>query len=390
MQIPENHREPFAKEQRIGADTSRVVKIAHTVPFNRNMCPPAGTPDYMAPAAKRPRTKATDGMELRYSRGDRFNLQVPGSTEFTGDYVINTDGRVVLPFTGAIQAAGLTNTELSRRVEQTLIRAKLFNPEDFRVAVRPVLYAPINVTVAGAVFLPGRYTINNVTPADKNERALLKSGDSPLDRFVAPALRAAGGVRPDANLAKVVVQRRGQRYDLDWQGALTGAHVDDMALEDGDHVQVTESGCFQSALVRPSQITVPGVRIFLSNMTSPLPNNPNVSPHATGMPYGTRFLTALVSGNCVGGSRASNARRYGVLISRNPKTLETQVIQRSIEELVLSADRDSLNPYLMPDDAIACYDSAVTDIREIATTLQMLVLPANTGALGLAATRGLR
>ena len=85
-----------------------------------------------------------------------------------------------------------------------------------------------------------------------------------------------------------------------------------------------------------------------------------------------------MSTNCVGGSIASNARRFGVLISRNPKTLKTEVIQRSIEELVRSADRDVINPYLMPEDAIACYDSGVTDAKEFATVLQTLMVPVQT------------
>ena len=80
----------------------------------------------------------------------------------------------------------------------------------------------------------------------------------------------------------------------------------------------------------------------------------------------------------MGGSRASNAGRYAVLISRNPKTSETEVIQRSIEEMVLSPDRDTINPYLMPDDSIACYDSAITDAREIATTIQTMLNPVDT------------
>jgi hypothetical protein len=86
----------------------------------------------------------------------------------------------------------------------------------------------------------------------------------------------------------------------------------------------------------------------------------------------------LVNANCVGGSRATNAGRYGVLISRNPKTHRTEVIQRSIEQLVLSADRDEINPYLMPDDAIACYDSAITDAREIASFVNQLLVPRRT------------
>jgi hypothetical protein len=46
--------------------------------------------------------------------------------------------------------------------------------------------------------------------------------------------------------------------------------------------------------------------------------------------------------------------------------------------MVLSPDRDTINPYLMPDDAIACYDSALTDVREVASTVQSFVLPGST------------
>jgi polysaccharide biosynthesis/export protein len=143
---------------------------------------------------------------------------------------------------------------------------------------------------------------------------------------------------------------------------------------------VPEAPCFQSALVRPSQITPPGIRLFMSNLSAPgLSNNAaNINRDASSVPYGTRLLAGLVSAACVGGSRATNAARYAVLISRNPKTMETEVIQRSIEDMVLSPDRDAVNPYLMPDDAIACYDSAVTDVREIASTIQSLMLPAST------------
>ena len=61
-----------------------------------------------------------------------------------------------------------------------------------------------------------------------------------------------------------------------------------------------------------------------------------------------------------------------------PKTMETEVIQRSIEEMVLSPERDQVNPFLMPDDSIACYDSALTDVRELAITLQSILLPGQT------------
>lgn len=351
--------------------------------FAANVCPPPGATHAIMPAS-RPRQKPFSlvRMAMRYSPGDRFNLLIPGSTEFSGDYVVNADGRVILPFAGEIDAVGTSNSQLARKIEAALVRSRLFRSQNLQVSVRPVLYASINVTVAGAVFLAGRFTINSGREAaDKGDKALSKFGDSPTERFIAAAMRAGGGIRPDADLSRIKLVRNGKSYLLDWRGAFLGRPVDDVALIDGDHIEVAEAACFQSELVRPSQITPPGVRVFQSNLTQPVNSNANsaISQVSQSMPYGSRFLQGLVSANCVGGSLASNASRYAVLISRNPKTHRTEVIQRSIEELVRSADRDAINPYLMPDDAIACYDSPITDIKEIATFAQTVMSAAQTG-----------
>jgi polysaccharide biosynthesis/export protein len=357
--------------------TERAALVGHNPrTFDTHQCAPPGTTHYMATAMK-PRSRETvAAMTMRYSSGDRFNIQVPGSVEFNGDYVINADGRVILPLAGELKAVGLTNTELNLAIERAFVKAKLFQPDGFKIAVRPIMYSAINVSVSGAVFLPGRYTIGS-REGPTADKALGKYGDSPPDRNVGNVFRAGGGVRPDADLSRIKLIRDGKIILLDWQGAVLGAPVDDVPLLNGDHIDVPETGCFQSALMRPSTISPPGIRLFLSNLTQPANNNAGsaVSRDSFGVPYGTRFLQGLVSANCVGGSLATNARRYGVLISRNPKTHRTEVIQRSVEELVISPDRDEINPYLMPDDAIACYDSAVTDIREISTTINQLLLP---------------
>jgi polysaccharide biosynthesis/export protein len=340
-------------------------------------CPPPGTTGYIMSANRMPAGARPSLIEMRFSPGDRFHLMVPGSEEFSGDYVVNADGRVVLPFASSVGAVGATRTQLAHRIESALIDAALFEPTDFKVSVRPVQYGAVNITVSGAVFLPGRFTINKVEDGDKGDKVLAKFGDSPIERFVSAALRAAGGVRPDADLSQVILRRMGKSYVLDWRGAITGAPVDDIALQEGDHLEVVEGACFQAALVRPSQITPPGIRVFQSNLTVPATSNATsaIGAQSNSLPYGTRFLAGLVATNCVGGSLATNASRHAILISRNPKTQKTEVIQRSIEQLVRSADRDMINPYLMPDDAIACYDSAATDALELATLIQTMLVP---------------
>lgn len=241
--------------------------------------------------------------------------------------------------------------------------------------------------MSGSVFNPGRHAIGGIKDSDKLDRVLAKFGDSPMERFVPAALRAAGGIRPDADISRIKLVRNGKTTLLDWRGAFTGAPVDDMPLIGGDHLEVEEAGCYQSALVRPSQITPPGIRLTYSNLTSPVFGNGGTvqSPlSAGGVPYGTRLLQGLVQANCVGGSYSTNARRYAVLISRNPKTMQTEVIQRSVEELVRSADRDSINPFLMPDDSIACYDSAVSEFRDVMGVLQSITTPASAARSAIA------
>jgi polysaccharide biosynthesis/export protein len=380
MEPPENLEARLYDPEKTEANVYQAAIGNEELSYHKMQCPPPGTPDFIMPAARRKPANLQDRLTMRFSPGDRFNLLVPGSPEFSGDYAVNADGRIILPFSGMVSAVGLTHEELGKRIQAEFVRSGLFKDEFFRVSIRPVQYAPINISVSGAVFYPGRHGINSIKDSDKLASVLAKFGDSPVERFIPAALQSAGGVRPDADLARIRLKRNGQTYVLDWRGALTGESVDDVALIEGDQIHVEETSCFQSLLVRPSQITPPGIRIFQSNLTQPSTSNASsaIGKDTLGIPYGTRFLQGLVNTNCVGGSLASNARRYGVLISRNPKTLKTEVIQRSVEELVRSPDRDAVNPYLMPDDAIACYDSAVTDAREIATTVQTMVNPVQT------------
>jgi len=123
----------------------------------------------------------------------------------------------------------------------------------------------------------------------------------------------------------------------------------------------------------------------MSNLSRPANSNANaaVGKESSNLPYGTRLLQGLVSMNCVGGS-AMNARRRAVLISRNPMNGQSIVIERDVEKLVRDANRDTADPYLMPGDALACYDSrwmnasdAVSFISGVAGTLTPAILLSN-------------
>jgi polysaccharide export outer membrane protein len=63
------------------------------------------------------------------------------------------------------------------------------------------------------------------------------------------------------------------------------------------------------------------------------------------------------------------------LSSKNPITGETQVIERSVEQLMKMPHLELINPYLMPNDAVACYDSGITNLRDVAATIVDIITP---------------
>lgn len=317
------------------------------------------------------------------SPGDLLRLSIVRGEGFQGDYVISPDGFLRLPYVGDVPAAGTSKTQLENTIARLLVSGGYFKSNFIQVTTNVLHWAPIQVSVSGAVFQSGDVLLNergaNSDPAARIEA----SGDFTMQRRLSKALSASAGVRPDADIRNVVLIRNGRRRVFDLTGAIDGGPIEDPLLVAGDRIHVPSRGCFQMALARPSRITPPGIRVYMSNLTRPATSNATsaIGDYSTKLPYGTRFLQGLVSANCVGGIQATNARRWAVLMSRNPITGESEVIARSIEDLVRRADRDDFNPVLLPNDAIACYDSHVTNARDIIAMMSETVSPALNAAI---------
>lgn len=314
---------------------------------------------------------------LPLSAGDMVDVQIEDGDGFSGRYIVNPDGRISIPHVSAVVVGGLSEEDASDAIEVALIKAGLFRAHTASVSLRVLQWAPIEVTVTGAVFEPGRVRINeNIQDSVITDR-VSAFGDHAARRSLAEALRSASGIRPDAKLDQVVVVRNGWQMELDMSGVLTGTPVNDISLVANDQVIVPTTGCFQPELVRPSQITPKGFRVFMSNLIVPALDNASgaVGRYSSSLPYGTRLLQAAVSANCVGGTQMTNAPRRVVLASKNPLTGDFQVIERSVEELMRQAHMEEINPYMMPNDAVACYDSDMTNIRDIARTISDILLP---------------
>ena len=313
-----------------------------------------------------------------FSKGDMLRIKFYDMSEHDGLYQINTDGSLELPFAPSLKASGHTRNSLRRMLEGELVRLKWFYADNVKVDVSLVRLAPINVSVFGAVFNAGRVSINN-QPIDKPEDAIQQLGGVHSGgRDLVAGLAAAGGIRPDADLSHVYLKRDNQVTRIALNNLVNGVQFGATpALIEGDIIFVKSSGFELSQLIKPSQITPPGMRVFMSNLTVPAFNNAQsaVGADSTRLPYGSSLLDSAISANCIGGTHHANASRSVILITRNYGSKKQLVISRSINQLLANSSDSSINPFVMPNDAVACYDSRFSNFRDVARGLVEIVSP---------------
>ncbi|WP_225886765.1 polysaccharide biosynthesis/export family protein [Pseudanabaena sp. ABRG5-3] len=315
-------------------------------------------------------------LALPLSPGDRIRLLIPEGELFSGVYEVNIDGNIQIPYLDPLAVKGLEISEVKQKIYHTLIDRKFFQPTFLQVNVSILQWAAIQVSVSGATFQAGRVSINNRSAEDRSLQQNQSSGDNPPERYLTAALRGAGGITPMANVKEIRVIRDGLEQIVDLSGIFTGEEVEDVALIAGDRVIVPELPQQQNSLVRPSQITPPGIRVFLSNLTTPATSNASSSIKSDGsaFPYGARLSQAVIAANCVGGTSPTNAPRRAVLVRTDRQTGATKVFDRDVEEIIRNSTDDTNNPFLMPEDGVGCYDSTVTDVRDVVRTITDILL----------------
>jgi polysaccharide export outer membrane protein len=316
-------------------------------------------------------------MAVPLSAGDRVKVTIPEGEEFSGIFEVNLDGELELPYVEGIRVSGLETAQVQERIHSALIAGGFFQPSFLKVSVSVVQWAPVQVFVSGSTFQPGRVLINEWTDAEQTQSPVQTAGQAPYERSLTSAIRQAGGVMPTADVTRVELLREGRRRTLDLSGIFSGEPVEDIPLIAGDRVVVHDRGRINPKIVRPSQITPVGVKIFISNLTVPAAGNAiaAIGRDATSFPYGSRFSHAVVSGNCAGGTTLINATRRAVLVRSDPITGRTTTLDKGVEELLRRSTTNNNNPFLMPNDAIACYDSAVVNFSGVLRVLSDLITP---------------
>ncbi len=319
---------------------------------------------------------------LPLSPGDRLEVSIPDDSYFSRAYEVNQDGELEVPYLGHIPVRGLEPTEVEEKLSQALIDKGFFLADSLVLTVQILQWAPVQVYVSGEVFRGGRVLINEPKKPPETSISLEArqiTGDYPRGRYLSNAIRAAGGVTPTADIKNIILLRDDRETIIDIYGIFSGESAEDVPLIAEDRIIVPTAESFQAELVRPSQITPPGIKVFISNLT--VPANSNASSATTNkeegitFPYGSRLSQAAISANCSGGIISTNGLRKIALMRVDQITGKTTLLERSIEDLLSNSHNDADNPLLMPRDGVTCYDSGVSNLRDVFRTLGDILNP---------------
>ncbi|NNE57482.1 MAG: polysaccharide export protein [Hellea sp.] len=117
--------------------------------------------------------------------GDQLDIVVPSAPELSRFLTVGPDGRIVMPMTQPIMAAGKTMQQVQAELKAELAK-QLRDPT---VAVTPRAYGPQQIYVGGEVATPGTYTLPGPIGAIEG-------------------LFMAGGLRESAKTNRIAVLRR--------------------------------------------------------------------------------------------------------------------------------------------------------------------------------------
>ena len=174
----------------LGAPTAPVVSPtaappAVATPAQAVPAQPAGQP------AAAPQSASDDGYVLGIN--DRVRVLVFGEASLSGEFLVDSTGRLAMPFIGEIMAAGLTRRALEEMLEKKLSQEEILL--DPRVSVDLLNFRPYYIL--GEVTKPGEYPYT-----------------TGLNVFNAVA--TAGGFTTLANQTRVMIKRQGEETEKEY------------------------------------------------------------------------------------------------------------------------------------------------------------------------------
>lgn len=176
---------------------------------------PAARAQTAPAAATMAGTGLVDPGALTLQPGDAVRVQIWQEQDLTGEFLVDSDGTVVLPLLGEKQVTGIPVRDLRRQLI-----------EDYRVHLRN---PSINITplrrlhVLGEVQRPGLYAVDPTTN-------------------LAGAIALAGGATPGGSLSRITILRDGEQIT---QRVGPGVTVTSAGVRSGDQIIVERRGWFE-------------------------------------------------------------------------------------------------------------------------------------------------
>lgn len=163
--------------------------------------------------------------EYTLGEGDRLRVLVYQVPDFSGEFLILSDGTLTLPLIGSIKVEGMTASQVSQGLSQRYA-SYLKRPI---VTVSVVAPRPLQIAIAGEVNSPGSYTIT-----------LREGQKAPL---MTDLIRQAGGTTTVADISQVQLRRnvQGQERIFQanlWQLVQKGDKSQNISLRDGDTILI--------------------------------------------------------------------------------------------------------------------------------------------------------
>ena len=168
--------------------------------------------------------------------GDAIRLQVWRMPEFTGDFAIDADGRILHPRFDTVRVAGVVLSVVESRIRQVLDREQ--------AGVQFVFQPLFNVGIEGEVERP---TVERV----------------PLGTTVGQAIAAAGGLTDFARFDRVRLVRAGTVTTLDLRSPTSAGLA--LPLRSGDRIIVDRRGRRVSEYFVPI-VSVLGTAASIANL----------------------------------------------------------------------------------------------------------------------------
>ena len=165
--------------------------------------------------------------------GDRIRIDIFNVPEYSGEFLVLSDGTINLPLIGRFPIQGMTLKQASDEISSKMVRF-LRRPI---VTISLTSVRPIKIAIAGEINRPGTYSIS----LDNDENVTIPT--------VTRAIELAGGITQAADIRRIQVRRprpanelttpenensdRILRVDL-WQLLQTADLSQDLLLRDGD------------------------------------------------------------------------------------------------------------------------------------------------------------